>query len=424
MARLTDLKEKATLYYPIALKSAIHLQRVFRGSKLRAWIKYRTLAAIKITRVFRGHCGRKKVKNCKMALRDERIKLMYLYFASILQRTFRGFYSRKYKQNHARRKRMLQAVIDKGEEVRRGMYEYAVDQAIREEAEGKNKQEKEFRALAENLHHLVSTQSIAGVYNPPIEYLETPTVNDLPVEVHIRAVVKDLLHTKGFRKSGLIRDVNGTLQIPLKTSQNKLSLQASARYDCIEEEKRRIETLHKVLSMDPNKQFIVTGGKTNIINEKVIPLNAGDVYVEPWANPMLVRGVPESQAQLLESAYTRKALFATSPAVPFISSASGNKSAVRPNGDFDVIADALTTGGVTKRHLGKTARFGVPDNADFRPKSGTAMPAAPLRSTTLRLYRPKQQKHRVIVRPLSLGGDTKRPETQEVENVDSSDDEM
>ena len=112
--------------------------------------------------------------------------------------------------------------------------------------------------------------------------------------------------------------------------------------------------------------------------------------MDQWANPMLVKGVPKDQKQLLESARTQKALFATHVEKPFVSKVGGNRSTVLPNNLFDVIAEAEETGGAVHRHLGTgTSRFGLPASADSR--SGTehppdsTIPAPPLRtSSTLR----------------------------------------
>ena len=380
------------------------------------------MAATIIQRVFRGTVGRNVVRSAKSARNKLRTELAFMFFAIQVQRTFRGFYSRKYRQNHARRKAMLQEVVDKGETVRRAMYQYAVDQAIREEREREEKETADFRGLAENLHHLVSTSVQRGVYNPPNEYLETPTIKGVPVEATIRGVVKDLLDTRGYRKTGLDMDFNGMLAVPLKTLKNRLSLQASAPYDAVEKETKAQAIRHRVLSTDPNKKFFVTGGKTNVINHKHIPLSTGDAYVEAWANPMLIRGVPESQEQLNASAYDRKAYFATAPAKPWVS-ATGNLSAVRPNGDFDTIADAQTTGGAAKRHLSVTRRYGVPDNCDHRPDDGTsALKLPPTRPTTLRILREKKKQHRILKRPDVLLR-KENPDYRREERDDSSSDD-
>lgn len=57
--------------------------------------------------------------------------------------------------------------------------------------------------------------------------LQAPTMNQLPIEEHIRGAVKDLLRTRGITKKGLVADINGTLKIPFKGLKYRLSLQVS-----------------------------------------------------------------------------------------------------------------------------------------------------------------------------------------------------
>ena len=66
---------------------------------------------------------------------------------------------------------------------------------------------------------------------------------------------------------------------------------------------------------------------------------------------------------------------------------------------FDVIGEAQETGGVLRRHLGVTSRFGVPDNCDYRPEGGV-IPTPPPRSSTLRQTRPNVKKHRISVQSI------------------------
>ena len=42
----------------------------------------------------------------------------------------------------------------------------------REKLEAQSKKENEFKTLAQNLHHLLSTRHISGIYNPFEEFLE------------------------------------------------------------------------------------------------------------------------------------------------------------------------------------------------------------------------------------------------------------
>lgn len=124
--------------------------------------------------------------------------------------------------------------------------------------------------------------------------------------------------------------------------------------------------LHKILTADKESSF-TAGGKTNLINKNMVPLCTGDPFMDAWANPLLVKGVPKDQKQLMECTSTRKPLFVSHQEQPFYPRAGGNRSTVLPNDVFDVIADAEETGGAIQRQRGtNTTRFGLSANCDNR----------------------------------------------------------
>ena len=150
----------------------------------------------------------------------------------------------------------------------------------------------------------------------------------------------------------------------------------------IEQQKHRDRILHNILTTDPDNNFIA-GGVTKVLEKPLAPLCEGDPYMDAWANPLLQRGIPEDQKQLHESSFNRKALFTKHPKVPYYTAAGGNRNSVLPNGLFDVIAEAEVTGGLTQRHKGDTAKFGLPAGADHRTRSG-CLPTPPIRATAMR----------------------------------------
>lgn len=356
-------------------------------------------AATEIERVFRGHIGRKKMRDARTSKAERRTQSLFKCFVIQIQRCFRGYYSRRYRANHADRKAFIKNLQETGQKVRDMMYKYSMEQAMREESEELERRERDFKKYAANLHHLVSTQQIRGIFNPPQEYLDVPTWKNVPVEDHVRGLIRDLLRTRGISKTGLVRDLRGSRRVPLKGLKNRLSLQASAPYEAIEMDKSRTKTLHKILTANKGTWF--TGGKTDIINHNEAPLSTGDPYCDPWANPLLKRGVPQNQKQLLESAHTQKALFDPPLERPFYTRSGGNKSTALPNDVFDIIAEAEETGGVTQRHLGITSRFGVPESCDNRPPGGI-LPAPPIRASTLRATRPRVNLYSVKTKPAAL----------------------
>eukprot|EP01036_Dinobryon_divergens_P023545 gene23545-31901_t len=310
--------------------AAISVQRVFRGGRSRTGIAKKNFAANEIQRAFRGHLGRNKAS--------------------------------------------------KGEKVRKMMEKYSEELIQKEKLEAQTKKENEFKSLAQNLHHLLSTQHVSGIYNPFIEFLEKPTMNSMPVEEHIRGVVKDLLRTRGIAKTGLITDIHGTKKIPLNILKYRLSIQASAPYDILKVKEREDKTLHKILTA--NKGNFIAGGRTSLIDKSLQPSCVGEKYLNPWANPLLVKGVPRDTQQLMESVRTQKPLFVTHLEKPFVSRVGGNKSTALPNDVFDTIADAQETGGAAQRYMGTaTSRFGLSQNTDRRADGVLSNP--PLRTSAL-----------------------------------------
>jgi len=396
LSRLNSLVNEAAASAEKVAAACANIQRVYRGRVDRAFIAYKAGHATTIQRLFRGHCGRKRSRKAKAGRNERRVFSMFTYFALQLQRSYRGYYSRKYRSNHADRKKFIGDLEETGRKVRAMMYQYAQDQAIREEQAENEKASKDFRDYASNLHHLVSTKQIRGIFNPPEKYMEVPTWRERPVEEHVRNTIRDLLRTRGISKTGLVLDINGTRKIPYVGLKSRLSVQASAHFDTQANDRRRIALIHELLTREKGSWF--AGGRTNIINHKVVPLSIGDPYVDANLNPLLKKGVPASQAQLLESARTQKALFNPPLERPFYSRTGGNRSSVHPNGIFDVINDAETSGGVTLRALGTSARFGVPDSCDNRPAGGN-IPEPPIRASTIRVTRRRVNSLKVRAKP-------------------------
>jgi hypothetical protein len=209
-------------------------------------------------------------------------------------------------------------------------------------------------------------------------------VNDTPVEEFLRGAVKDLIRTRGLtkQKNYMTRDLNGSLRVPVKGKKHRLSVQASVPYDVLEKERHRQKVLHDLKVKD--KGTYQMGGKTDILVDKTAPLCTDDPYMDQWSNPLMKRGVPKDQAHMREVALSRTTAptFNPPPEKPFYVATWGNKSAVHANDLFETIADAEESGGVTRRHIATTTRFGLPENCDDRVVGGD-LPAPPIKAATL-----------------------------------------
>lgn len=161
------------------------IQSFLRGWQVRkSWYTI-VRGALRIERIVRGWLGREKAK----ALREERARQLNMVFlshcAAVIQKYFRGWSSRRNLHDYYGRKLYLETVAKRGAwttEYLEREYQQKLQEA---KAEEERAMRKEFDALAGELHHLVSTQTIPGVYNPP-HSKALPQAFDLPIEQHLR----------------------------------------------------------------------------------------------------------------------------------------------------------------------------------------------------------------------------------------------
>ena len=95
MAKYDELIADAEKNAPLERESAISIQRVRRGAVVRALLTIKHKAGTDIERVFRGRQARAFTSNTRSAKERMENLAVFHYHAMILQRTFRGFYSRR-----------------------------------------------------------------------------------------------------------------------------------------------------------------------------------------------------------------------------------------------------------------------------------------------------------------------------------------
>ncbi|SBS90498.1 conserved Plasmodium protein, unknown function [Plasmodium ovale curtisi] len=133
-------------------------------------------SAIVIQKSYRGFRERINILSCIFLLKKlKKQKLqqqsqMYMTDNVIkIQKTFRGFYSRKYVHDFFKRKRQIiemdKHVREKKSEILLGLEEKRKKQLLYD----KKLKDAKIHNAAKNLHHLVSTKAQRGVYNYKIE---------------------------------------------------------------------------------------------------------------------------------------------------------------------------------------------------------------------------------------------------------------
>jgi len=166
-------------------RAATTIQSGYRASVIRGRYHDVLWAANEIERMVRGHLGYVKAQVKKLERHRVRNKQFFDHVATIIQKHFRGFWSRKYWHHMHARLTYLQSVEDRGQRTVAFLTQKNADDQRAQAAAAEVKTRQEFKNLTSHLHHLVSTATIPGVYNPP--YSEAvPSAFGIPVETHLR----------------------------------------------------------------------------------------------------------------------------------------------------------------------------------------------------------------------------------------------
>eukprot|EP00440_Ansanella_granifera_P044921 gb/GFBE01048684.1/.p1 GENE.gb/GFBE01048684.1/~~gb/GFBE01048684.1/.p1 ORF type:complete len:397 (+),score=74.98 gb/GFBE01048684.1/:1-1191(+) len=165
--------------------AVMKVQSVHRASKTRtAWHSVIGVATL-FQRAARGFLGRQKAKAMKLE-RDKKLNSEFFHHcARVIQKFFRGWWSRKHLHDFYGRKRYLQTVEKRGDWTCEYLSQEHREKLAMAKMEEERQMRSEFDNLAGQLHHLVSTKAIAGVYNPPYND-SLPKAFEKPIEEHLR----------------------------------------------------------------------------------------------------------------------------------------------------------------------------------------------------------------------------------------------
>jgi hypothetical protein len=187
---LNDLEKDKYL----ELNAAITIQKYSRKFLCTKRFVLLRKVSLEIQRNFKGYLARAQHKQSVKDLSNDMNKDFYGYHATIITRFFRGYQCRKSKLDYHERRKYLQRIKQKNEETLAKLQEYSRAVQYQQERKKEEDQRKSFNSIAANLHHLISTKTIPGVYNPPnIAEESKPQVYNSDIETHLKAVFKNNL---------------------------------------------------------------------------------------------------------------------------------------------------------------------------------------------------------------------------------------
>ncbi|XP_060788878.1 spermatogenesis-associated protein 17 [Neoarius graeffei] len=147
--------------------AAIRIQSWVRGCQLRAYLSYLHWNATIIQKTWRAFSARQyfrqRLKTAYFLMKMN----FYSKMAVKIQKTWRGFYTRKYVHNYYARKRYLEDLAKKNEQVRRELEELAEYQQREQARIVMEREEQEKNMQAQRFHFLLSTKQRPGVFNSP-----------------------------------------------------------------------------------------------------------------------------------------------------------------------------------------------------------------------------------------------------------------
>jgi hypothetical protein len=111
--------------------------------------------------------------------------VFFHHCATIIKKFYNGWRSRKYLHDYYGRKAYIEKVEKRGDWTKEYLARYESNKDVESKMEEERQMRKEFDNLAGELHHLISTKSISGVYNPPYNDM-LPRAFEKPIEQHLR----------------------------------------------------------------------------------------------------------------------------------------------------------------------------------------------------------------------------------------------
>lgn len=179
------MKQEASDQSAKEKQAIIKVQSVYRGSKVRERWHAVLHNALLVQRLSRGWLARVRTRALRLD-RNQRLNAVFFHHcATIIKKFYKGWQSRRYLHDYYGRKAYIEKVEKRGNWTKEYLARFRSNKEIEAKMEEEVQMRNEFDSLAGELHHLISTKSIAGVYNPPFNDM-LPRAFEKPIEQHLR----------------------------------------------------------------------------------------------------------------------------------------------------------------------------------------------------------------------------------------------
>ncbi|CAJ1354795.1 unnamed protein product [Effrenium voratum] len=180
-----ELTQAASDALPSEVKAVTKIQSYHRATQIRVVYHEVVAAAQLIQRMVRGCLGRRRAQAVNLQRNNWLRQHFFHHCARTIQKRFRGYRSRSCIHDFYGRKLYLEKVEKRGEWTKDYLAAEHKEKLAAAKVSEELKVREEFQHLAGDLHHLMSTRTIPGVYNPPYSDL-LPRAFEKPIEEHLR----------------------------------------------------------------------------------------------------------------------------------------------------------------------------------------------------------------------------------------------
>jgi len=167
IAEIYKRQQDAELFREKEFRAALRIQAWWRGVRLRKYLRFLHKSSTIIQAAYRGHLARLRFSKIVDEQVNKMKKKYYDRMATKIQTRWRGYYTRKYKQNFKARKQYLESVLQRNGEVREALTNYVEMQRDETEVTTRINEEEEKMLQARRFHYLRSTYQINGVFASP-----------------------------------------------------------------------------------------------------------------------------------------------------------------------------------------------------------------------------------------------------------------
>lgn len=177
------------------------IQKAWRGYNARKYLGFLNAQSTLIQKAWRGYLGRSRFSHIKYEKVLSIERAFYDLCATRVQCVWRGFISRKLKQDYYNRKKYIEYVSNQAADLRSNVENdigtYRAYLAQKKEDEDA----KQFASITSNIHHLMGTYTQPGIYNSVYGEQYATTAYGIPLESHIHENAMNELERRKMEKT-------------------------------------------------------------------------------------------------------------------------------------------------------------------------------------------------------------------------------